>query len=78
MTSQQRIENIEKWLHQQRYLYGLAFRILEEKDSFIIEFAVASQRQMATLNRALLNEGMTHIRGRAIKILQFEPKHRRR
>ena len=73
MTEAQRIQNIEDWLHQQRHLHGLMFRILpEDDDNFIIEFASATQRQLITLNRSLITDGMTHIRSRALKVIDYQ------
>lgn len=73
MTSEQRKQNIELWLHRQKYVYGLTFRILEDQDGFIIEFAKASKRQLITINRALIDQNMIHIRSRAIEVLPFDP-----
>lgn len=73
MNQIQRIKNIEDWLHMQRHLWGLQFRILEEgEDNFIIEFVSATERQLITLNRALITDGMTHIRSRAKTVIDYQ------
>jgi|SRR5687767_1840830 len=79
MDTQERIRKIEDFIHLQRYLHGLHFHIIADKeleDAFIIEFATATDRQITSLNHALRTRMMSHIRCRAIKIID-QPKNQK-
>lgn len=81
MNDKQRKDKIEEFVHVQRYLHGLKFHVIEDpknEDGFIIEFAKASERQLSTLNHRLRINEMTHIRSRAIEVIQFENKKKKR
>jgi len=81
MSIDERIQNIEAFIHTLEVVRGLRFRVLSENDGreFIIEFAEASKRQLMTLNNILIRNEVLHIRSRAIKVLEFDtPKRKRR
>lgn len=62
MSPDQRIAKIEDFVHTQRYLHGLRFRVVAvDDDSFRIELENAKERQVASLNHALRTNMMTHI-----------------
>lgn len=79
MTAADRIDKIENFIHLQRYLAGRLFRVVvdpEDDDKFIIEFAELTKRQIHTLNYRLKDNGMLHIRCKALKVLPPEvPKN---
>jgi hypothetical protein len=82
MTADQRIEKIEEFVHLQRYLHGVSFRVIEDlerEDAFVIEIASCTQRQISTLNHRLRLNEMSHIRGKGLEIIPFEKpyKHKR-
>jgi hypothetical protein len=83
MDNSQRIDKIEEFVHLQRYVHGLRFRVDEDpelEDHFIITFETASQRQILTMAHRLKLAGMVHIRVTAKKVIEYEKskKHKRR
>jgi len=74
MSNEQRIENIILFLAGERYLANTSYTVeAETEDSFVILFKSASERQLATLRRALIQAELTNIRPVAEEIIKYEP-----
>lgn len=67
MNTDQRISKIEEFVHLQRYIHGVKFRVVEEStDRFTVELDGATERQVASLNHWLRTNMMHHIRARSL------------
>ncbi|MGC3945309.1 MAG: hypothetical protein QM762_12485 [Chryseolinea sp.] len=78
MTDEQRISNIDLYVKRQRIVEGHQFTIIPAGDGFIIEFTRASKRQMITLNRTFVDDGMNHLHARAKELLLVDPAKKKR
>jgi hypothetical protein len=78
MSPEQRIANIEEYIASQRIVAGLPYLIKLEDDRFTITFGKASKRQLITLNRTFMQDGMMHIYAKAKEVLLVDPAKKKR
>jgi len=62
MNDKKRLATIERFIHSEKYLKGLPFRVLISPDQVTVQFKGISKEQMKKLRKNLNDAACDHIR----------------